>query len=54
MITMQEIFKYQRTGKDEDGNILGFFTPTGIRPQMSDELAAAGVDIDSISFQRKG
>ena len=53
VITMQEIFKFKRTGKDEDGNILGYFTPTGIRPQMAEELIAAGVDLDAISFKRK-
>ena len=53
VITMQDIFKYRKLGKDEDGNILGEFISTGIRPQCSEELIAAGVDFDPETFLRR-
>ena len=52
IITMQEIFVFERRGKDEDGNILGEFRATGIRPRCYEQLVAAGVDLSNISFQR--
>src|SRR5438105_9357101 len=33
-ITMQDIFTFQSRGADENGRIIGAFTPTGIRPQV--------------------
>ncbi len=54
VITMQEIFKYKRRGKDQHGRILGDFRPTGIRPHHSEELAAAGVDISRLHFDTGG
>ena len=54
VITMQDIFIFRRTGRDEDGNILGEFIPTGIRPQCAEALAAAGVDVDATAFSLEG
>ena len=54
VITMQDIFIFRRTGRDEDGNILGEFIPTGIRPQCAAALAAAGVDVDATAFSLEG
>ncbi|AZV78013.1 CpaF family protein [Parasedimentitalea marina] len=50
VITLQDIFIFRKTGRGEDGNILGQFTPTGIRPQCVDSLAAAGVNVDANAF----
>jgi pilus assembly protein CpaF len=52
IITMQEIFTFERRGKDEEGNILGEFRATGIRPRAYEQLVAAGVDLSKISFKR--
>lgn len=52
IVTLQEIFIYRRLGKDEDGRILGEFTPTGIRPRAAEQLVAAGIDLSSIQFSR--
>ena len=51
-ITMQEIFVFERQGKDENGRILGQFRSTGIRPRAYEQLIAAGVDMTNISFTR--
>ncbi|SMY06125.1 CpaF family protein [Flavimaricola marinus] len=50
VITMQDIFVYRKTGKAEDGTVLGEFISTGMRPRCSDELMAAGVDLDPSAF----
>ncbi|MEM1351684.1 MAG: CpaF family protein [Pseudomonadota bacterium] len=51
-ITMQDIFVFQRTGKDENGKIVGEFKSTGIRPRAYEQLVAAGVDLSQVSFSR--
>lgn len=45
IVTMQEIFAFQRQGYDEQQKIRGYFRPTGIRPQFAEELAAAGIPL---------
>ncbi len=46
VITMQDIFIFRKRGKGENGEVLGDFVPTGIRPRCADQLMAAGVDFD--------
>lgn len=50
VISLQDIFIFRKTGKSEDGEILGDFIPTGIRPKCADELIAAGIEIPSSAF----
>ncbi len=42
VITMQEIFVFERTGIGADGKVLGRFRATGIRPKCAERMAAAG------------
>ena len=51
VITMQEIFAFRRRGKSQNGEILGDFVSTGIRPKCADALIAAGVELDGASFE---
>ena len=51
IISMQEIFAYRRTGLGENGAVLGDFTATGIRPRVSDRLAASGVNLPAAMFE---
>jgi pilus assembly protein CpaF len=50
-ITMQEIFRFKQTGRDEAGNVLGHFEATGIRPHFVAELSAHGVSLDPELFR---
>lgn len=50
VITMQEIFAYKQTGVDQDGNIVGHFQATGVRPKFSDRLRAFGVTLPDSMF----
>jgi pilus assembly protein CpaF len=45
IITMSEIFKFARTGKDEDGNILGHYTATGVIPNFNKQLKLKGINL---------
>lgn len=42
MITMQEIFMFERRGLSQQGEVLGSIRPTGIRPKFTDKLIASG------------
>lgn len=50
IIQMQEIFKFERTGMTPDGNVLGEFRATGIRPKIIEDLALRGIRISPNSF----
>ncbi len=51
VITMQEIFLFERTGVTQDGGVVGRFRATGIRPKSSDRLAASGVQLPMDMFE---
>jgi pilus assembly protein CpaF len=50
-ITMQEIFKYERSGVDSQGQVLGRFKPTGIRPRFAEKLKACGLQLPRVFFE---
>jgi pilus assembly protein CpaF len=50
IITMQEIFLYERQGTDENGKVIGRFRPTGIRPRFADRLKTYGIDLPASLF----
>ncbi|MCC5962199.1 MAG: CpaF family protein [Rhodobacteraceae bacterium] len=45
IITMQEIFRFERTGLEPDGTILGHFTGTGLRSHYADRFKRWGYDL---------
>jgi pilus assembly protein CpaF len=45
IITMSEIFKFSRTGKDADGNIQGSYTATGVIPNFNQQLKLKGINL---------
>jgi pilus assembly protein CpaF len=54
VITMQDLFVFQREGIDENGNVMGRFRPTGVRPKFAERLQAYGVDLESTLFSDVG
>jgi pilus assembly protein CpaF len=50
-ITMQEIFLYERTGVDSQGQVIGRFRPTGIRPRFGERLKACGLQLPRVFFE---
>ena len=45
IVTMQDIFRFRRTGIDADGHVLGSHVATGVQPRFLDRLRAAGLDL---------
>ncbi len=54
VVTMQEIFRYERYGIEEDGTVLGDVVPTGLRPQFAEKLRLAGVELPWELFEARG
>lgn len=53
-ITMQDIFVFKKEGKGENGEVLGKFMATGMRPKCAEQLLAAGVDLGQTNFLSRG
>ena len=47
IITMQEVFRFERTGLEPNGKILGHFTGAGIRSHYSERFRRWGYDLPS-------
>jgi pilus assembly protein CpaF len=54
VITMQDIFVYERHGIGEGDKVLGQFKATGIRPKFADRLKAYGIDLGAMLFSNLG
>jgi pilus assembly protein CpaF len=52
MVTMQDIFVFRKIGIGPKGEVLGEFEPTGIRPKLTERLAAAGIRFPMDMFQK--
>jgi pilus assembly protein CpaF len=50
IISLQEIFRYERQGLDPDGKVIGRFVPTGIRPRFTERLELAGISFPEDLF----
>ncbi len=52
-IEVQDIFTFERTGLGKNGEVIGEFLPTGIKPRCLNRLKIHGVEVDDSLFQRK-
>ena len=50
VITMQEIFVFERTGISPEGRVVGRFRATGIRPKCGDRIMASGMTLPMDMF----
>lgn len=50
IVTMQDIFRFEKTGIDPDGTVRGVFSPTRIRPQFYERLRIAGIHLPADTF----
>jgi pilus assembly protein CpaF len=53
IITMQDIFVFERRGVDEMGKVRGTFRATGIRPHFSERLATYGARLRAALFDSR-
>ena len=51
VISMQEVFKFQRVGLTPDNKIIGHFTATGVRSNYSDRFKLWGYDLPPAIFE---
>ena len=51
VISMQEIFRYQRVGLTPDNKIIGHFTATGVRSHFSERFRMWGYDLPANIFE---
>jgi pilus assembly protein CpaF len=50
VITMNEIFRFQRTSTDPEGRIHGYYASTGIRPRFAEDLATQNLTFPANIF----
>jgi pilus assembly protein CpaF len=51
VITMQEIFLFEKTGVTQDGKVVGRFRATGVRPRCCERLKASGIHLPGDMFE---
>jgi pilus assembly protein CpaF len=51
VVTMQDIFVYKKMGIGENGEVLGQFVPTGIRPKFAERLVTSGIHLPVEMFE---
>jgi pilus assembly protein CpaF len=51
VITMQEIFCFDKLGVGQDGRVLGRFVATGVRPKVCERLKTGGVTLPPEMFE---
>jgi pilus assembly protein CpaF len=50
VIAMQEIFRFEQTGVDPNGKVLGHFCATGVRPRFAERLRLFGAAVPDAAF----
>jgi pilus assembly protein CpaF len=51
IVSMQDVFLFEKQGVSPEGRVLGTFTATGIRPRFEEKLRAAGIALASNLFE---
>jgi len=51
VITMQEIFAFEKVGVTQDGKVIGRFRATGVRPKCCERLKASGIHLPPDMFE---
>ncbi len=51
VVTMQDIFVFRKRGVRENGEVIGTFVPTGIRPKFSERLVVTGIQLPVSMFE---
>lgn len=54
IVTMQDIFIFERVGIGDKGKVLGRFRPTGIRPKFAERLKYSGIHLPASMFDVSG
>ena len=54
VIILQDLFRFEQSGIDENGKILGSFGHTGIRPRCMEKFEASGIKLPPEMFDAVG
>ncbi|MEK7693649.1 MAG: CpaF family protein [Chloroflexota bacterium] len=54
VVTMQDLFRFEQTGIDTDGRVLGELRTTGIRPRFAEKFEVAGIHLPADLFAMAG
>ncbi len=54
IVSMQDLFVFERHGVSPDGRVIGTFNPSGIRPRFAERLKAVGFDLPANMFEQSG
>ena len=54
VVTMQDLFRFEQTGIDTDGRVLGELRTTGIRPRFAEKFEAHGIHLQADLFTPAG
>jgi pilus assembly protein CpaF len=52
VVSMQDVFLFEKHGVSPEGRTLGTFTATGIRPKFAEKLKASGFDLPANMFEQ--
>ena len=52
IVSMQDVFLFQKEGVSPEGRTVGTFTATGIRPKFAEKLKASGFDLPANMFEK--
>ena len=52
VVSMQDVFVYEKQGVSPEGRTLGSFTATGIRPKFAEKLKASGIVLPANMFEQ--
>jgi pilus assembly protein CpaF len=51
VITMQDIFVFEKAGLNQDGKVIGRFRATGVRPKVAERMKASGIHLAQNMFE---
>jgi len=51
VVSMQDIFVFQRQGLAPNGRVIGSFQATGVRPKFAEKLRASGIAVPASLFE---
>jgi pilus assembly protein CpaF len=51
VVTMQDIFMFRKQGIRDSGEVIGEFTPTGVRPRFAERLEVTGIHLPASMFE---
>ena len=51
IVSMQDIFVFEKRGVSPNGRVLGAFAATGIRPKFAEKLIASGIPVPAAIFE---